>query len=145
MKATAAMVVLIAVLGAAAQDDAAKKDLARIQGTWTMHALEVNGTDVPAAKLESALLTVKGDRYEVKVKDRVVQAFQLTLHPNKDPKELDMTALDGANKDKVHKAIYTFENELFVFCRGLNPEYERPNQFATWPGTSYFVVKWKKK
>ena len=136
---------LFSFSAALAQDDAAKKDLERLQGTWIMHALEVNGIDVPADKLQSALLTVKGDRYEVKVKDRTTNVFELRLDPAKDPKEMDMTALEGANKDKVHKAIYKIENGLFVFCRGLNPEQERPKEFATWPDTNIFVVKWKKK
>jgi uncharacterized protein (TIGR03067 family) len=129
----------------AAQNDAAKKELELLQGTWTIHAMEVNGADVPAAKLESAVLTVKGDHYQVKVKDKVTNTFVLTLDPGKSPKEIDMLALEGGNKDKVHKAIYKIENGMFTFCRGLNAEQDRPNQFATWPDTNYFVVTWKKQ
>jgi uncharacterized protein (TIGR03067 family) len=129
----------------AAQNDAAKKDLESLQGTWLIHAMEVNGADVPAARLGSAVLTVKGDRYEVKVKDRVTNIFVLTLDPAKSPKEIDMLALEGGNKDKVHKGIYKIEGGMFIFCRGLNAEQQRPNQFATWPDTNYFVITWKKQ
>jgi len=132
-------------LTGAAQDDAAKKDLDMIQGTWLMEALEVNGMDVPAEKLKSAVLTIKGDRYELKLKDKVINVFTLTLHPNKTPKELDMTAQEGANKDKVHKGIYKIESGKLIFARGLEPEQERPKEFATWPGTNCFVVTWKKQ
>jgi uncharacterized protein (TIGR03067 family) len=129
----------------AAKKDAAKKDLGRLQGVWIMHAMEVNGMNVAPERLQSAVLTVKGDRYEVRVKDKVTNTFTLSLHPAKDPKELDMTALEGANKDKVHRAIYKIEQDTFTFCRGLAPDQERPNQFATWPETNYFVVTWKRK
>jgi uncharacterized protein (TIGR03067 family) len=133
------------LLTGAAQNDAAKKDLESIQGTWVMEALEVNGMDVAAEKLNGAVLTIKGDRYELKLKDKVINVFTLKLHPGKSPKELDMTAQEGANKDKVHRGIYKIENGKFIFARGLEPEQDRPTEFATWPGTNCFVVTWKKQ
>jgi len=128
-----------------AQDDAAKKDLKLLQGTWVMAALEVNGTDVPANKLEGTVLTIKDDRYVVKVKDKLVTTAIIVLDAKKDPKELNMTPQDGDKKDKLQKAIYKIEGDTFKLARGLNPEQERPRQFATWPDTNYFVVTWKKK
>ncbi len=138
-------VALISLVSAAAQDDAAKKDLKRLQGTWTMQALEVNGLNVAANSIQEAVLTIKDDRYELKLKDKVINTFTIALDTSKDPKELDMLLLEGANKNQVHKAIYKIDNDLFVFCRGLNPDQARPNQFATWPDTGYFVVTWKKQ
>jgi hypothetical protein len=46
--------------------------------------------------------------------------------------------------EKVYKGIYQVENDTFKMCRAGSPEKERPNQFATWPDTNYFVVTWKK-
>ena len=128
-----------------AQDDDAKKDLKLLQGAWVMAALEVNSVDVPANKLEGTELTITDDRYIVKVKDKLISTAVIELAAKKEPKELNMTPQDGANKDKLHKAIYKIEGDTFKMARGLNPEQERPNQFATWPNTNYFVVTWKKK
>jgi len=128
-----------------AQDDAAKKDLKLLQGTWVMAGLEVNGADVPANKLEGTVLTIKDDRYIIKIKDKVINEAIIELDPAKSPKELNMTPHEGSNKDKLHKAIYKIEGDTFKMARGLNPDQERPNQFATWPGTNYFVVTWKKQ
>ncbi|MCI0681267.1 MAG: TIGR03067 domain-containing protein [Gemmataceae bacterium] len=128
-----------------AQDDAAKKDLKALQGDWTIAALEVNGMDVPADKLEGTVLTVKDGRYTVKIKDKVINTALIELDPKKDPKELNMTPQEGANKDKLHKAIYKIEGDTFKMARGLNPDQDRPDQFATWPGTNCFVITWKKK
>jgi uncharacterized protein (TIGR03067 family) len=130
---------------AIAQDDAAKKDFKLLQGTWEMAGLEVNGMDVPATKLEGTVLTIKGDRYIVKIKDKVINEAIIELDPGKNPKELNMTPQEGSNKGKLHKAIYKVEGDTFKMARGLNPDQDRPNQFATWPGTNYFVVTWKKK
>jgi uncharacterized protein (TIGR03067 family) len=133
------------VAGAAStQDDAAKRDLKLLQGAWIMAALEVNGTEVPANKLEGTVLTIKENQYIVRVKDKLTTTAVMELDPAKNPKELNMTPQDGANKDKLHKGIYKIDGDTFKVARGLNPDQERPNQFATWPGTNYFVVTWKR-
>ncbi len=141
---TAGLFVLLGILGAEAQEDAVKKDLKALEGTWGMEALEVNGVDVPVSKLEGTEVTIKGDQYTLKIKDKVFKVV-LKLDPSKEPKEIDMTFLEGNNKEKLHKGIYRVEKDRFKVCRGLNPEQNRPNQFATWPNTNYFVVTWKRK
>jgi uncharacterized protein (TIGR03067 family) len=110
-----------------------------------MHGLEIDGKDVPASKLAGTTLTVKGDEYRTKVKDKEPPGFRLKLDPTRDPKTVDMIQKQGDGSEKVIKGIYTFENDMFKICRGLTPAQERPNQFATWPNTSYFVVTWKRK
>lgn len=125
-------------------NDVAKKDLDHFQGEWVIAALEVNGADVPADRLEGTVLTVKGDQYAVKVKDTTIRC-RITLDPNKDPKEIDMLFLDGANKDKTQKGIYRLKDESIQISRGLEPAQNRPRDFATWPDTNYFMVTWKKK
>src|SRR5688572_27399942 len=123
-------------------EDAVKKDLKAMEGNWVMAALEVNGRDVAVDKLGSSL-TIKGSDYVVTIKDKKF-AVAISLDPAKDPKEMNMLFQEGANKDKVHKAIYKIEKDTLFICRGLNPEHDRPREFATWPDTGYFVVRWKK-
>lgn len=135
--------VLLLVSGPGA-DDPAKKDLKFFEGSWTLAALEVNGKDVPAQNLEGTVLTIKGSDYKVALKNKTVIACVIKLNPTKSPKEIDMTFTDGPNKDKVHKGIYRFDGAKFQLARGLNPEQARPNQFATWPDTNYFVATWKR-
>ncbi len=138
------MVFLLSIRANASQDNAAEKDLKLLQGNWTMAALEVNGAEVPPNKLEGTVLTVKDNQYIIKVKDKLTTTALLELDPVKTPKELNMTPQDGPNKDKLHKGIYKIEGDTFKMARGLNPDQERPSQFATWPGTNYFVVTWKR-
>lgn len=110
-----------------------------------MHALEVNGKDVPQPKLENTILVIKGDDYRTKVKDKEPPGFRLRLDPSKNPKAVDMIKSTPGSPDEVIKGIYTFENDTLKICRGLAASQERPNQFATWPDTNYFVVTWKKQ
>lgn len=125
--------------------DKAKKDLERMQGTWTMQALEVNGKDVTAEKLQDTILIIKGDEYRTKIKGKEPLGFRLKLDPSKDPKAVEMIQIQPDGVEIAIKGIYTFENDSFKICRGLTPAQERPNQFATWPDTNYFVVTWKRQ
>jgi uncharacterized protein (TIGR03067 family) len=142
-----ALLLSIAVFAGPETSDEPNKaaaDLKKLQGQWTMAALEVNGEVVPPAKLEGTVLTIKDDTYKTDVKGKTT-ACKLTLDPGKDPKEIDMLFLDGVNKDMTQKGIYKFDGDTFQLARGISAEHERPRDFATWPGTNYFVVTWKKK
>ena len=143
---TRAVVLLVVLAGLLAQPqatDQAKKDLERLQGTWEMAALEVDGKDVGAAKIQDTTLTIKGDKYTVKVK-KSVNGCTIRLDPSKKPHAIDMIFSEPGNADKVHKGIYMIEGDTLKICRGLNADQERPEQFATWPNTGYFVVTWKR-
>ncbi len=124
--------------------EAAKKDLQRLQGTWVMAALEVDGKDVGVAKVEGTTLTIKGEQYGVKVKDKVHRCT-IRLDPKKDPPAIDMIFTEPGGGEKVHKGIYKIDGDTFRICRGLGADQERPGQLATWPNTGYFVVTWKKQ
>jgi len=136
---------LCLALAQPSNDDKAKKDLERLQGTWIMHALEINGKEVAPQQFQDTLLIVKANEYTTKVKDRMPPGFRLKLDPSKNPPAVDMIQTMPDGSEKVIKGIYKFENDTFKLCRGLTPEQERPNQFATWPDTNYFVVTWKKQ
>lgn len=135
--------VLLSCLPLAGFQDAAAEDLKKLQGSWELAALEVNGQDVPLEKLKGTTLTVKDFLYTVKIKDQVLEN-RIELDPSKSPKNLDLIPLEGANKDKIHKGIYKIDGDTFMMARGLAPEQDRPEQFATWPNTNYFVVTWKR-
>lgn len=136
---------LILALAQNSNEEKAKKDLQRMQGTWIMHALEINGKEVPAKQFEDTQLTIKADEYNTKVKDRTPPGFRLKLDPSKDPRAVDMIQTLPDGSQKTIKGIYKVENDTLVICRGLTEEQERPGQFATWPNTNYFVVTWKKQ
>jgi uncharacterized protein (TIGR03067 family) len=142
-KSIAVVAVVSLLLAQPDAQDAGKKDLQRLQGTWVMAALEVNGKDVGVDKVQGTTLTIKGDRYAVKVKDKVHECV-IRLNAKRDPPTIDMIFADAAG-DKTHKGIYEIKGDTFRICRGLGADQERPGQLATWPGTNYFVVTWKKQ
>jgi uncharacterized protein (TIGR03067 family) len=139
-----AVVACLGLHGVDAKDQAIKADLQKLQGTYKMASLEVDGKSVSEEKLKSSTLTIKGDKYIVKVNDQTYET-QMTLDPEKKPKTIDMKFLDGANKDKSTLGIYKIDGDTFTMCRGLNPGQTRPQDFGTWPDTNTFLVVWKKE
>jgi uncharacterized protein (TIGR03067 family) len=136
--------VFVAIATDDSKEDAVKKDLDKLQGTWKMASLEVGGKSVPADKLKNSTLTIKGDKYIINVNEKTYET-QMVLDPTQKPKTIDMKFLDGANKDKTALGSYKIDGETFTMCRALNPGQARPQDFGTWPNTNTFVVVWKKQ
>src|SRR5262245_20638186 len=134
--------VALVALAAGDPTNVANKDLKRLQGTWVMAALEVDGKLVPENKLGTTLI-VKGNKYTTRVKDKEFTTT-FTLHPAKSPPAIDMVFTEGDNKDKVLKGIYKIEGDTLKVCRGLSADKARPTQFGTWPNTGIFMVTWKR-
>ena len=126
------------------KDKAIKADLDKLQGTYKMVSLEVDGKAVPEAKLASSTLTIKGDKYIIKVNDKPYET-KMALDPEQMPKTIDMKFLDGDNKDKTALGIYKIDGDTFTMCRAFNPGQSRPRDFATQPDTNTFLVVWKKQ
>ena len=139
-----AAVTAMLFVAADTKDNDAKKELEKLQGTWYMAALEVEGQQVAEEKLQSAKLTIKGDKYTVTVKDTNHETV-ITLDPTKKPKTIDMVFTDGPNKDKIHRGIYELDGDTFKLCRAREPDDERPTEFASQPKSGIFVVTWKRQ
>jgi uncharacterized protein (TIGR03067 family) len=145
VQATAIIVLATALCVAADKPKAdAKKELDRLQGTWVMAALEVNGEEVPQKKLEGTTLVIKGDRYIVKVKDSIHETT-IKLDPSKDPRAIDTYFPNGTELPKLSKGVYELDGDTLKICRHQAPGGERPTQIGSWPDTNLFVVTWKRK
>jgi uncharacterized protein (TIGR03067 family) len=144
VKATATIVLAAALCAADKPKGDAKKELERLQGTWVMAALEVNGEEVPRKKLVGTTLVIKGDKYIVKVKDTTHETT-IKLDPTKDPKAIDMYFPDGPELPKLSKGVYELDGDTLRICRRQAPGGERPTQIGSWPDTNLFVVTWKRK
>jgi uncharacterized protein (TIGR03067 family) len=145
MTRTFVLLTLIALSSAApTQEDAIKKDLAELQGTWKISALEINGNQVAVENLASAQVVIKDNQYQVAI-GKEKYTVTITLDPSKNPKELDMMFNDGADKDRVARAIYKLDKDSFTLVRNLQVEQRRPSEFGSWPDTNVFMVTWKKQ
>ena len=91
--------VAIAVL-AAEDNDAVKKDLARLQGEWVMVSGSADGQPMPEEILKQMKRVCKGDEITVTMGDQLYLKAKITLDPSKKPKTIDYEMLDGFTKDR---------------------------------------------
>jgi len=129
---------------AAEPADEAKKELERLQGTWVMAGLEVNGEAVPEAKLQGTTLVIRGDKYIVKVKETTHETT-IAVDPAKKPKAIDMYLPNGTDAPKLSEGVYDLDGDTLRICRNQAAGEARPAQIGSWPNTNLFVVTWKRQ
>jgi uncharacterized protein (TIGR03067 family) len=126
-------------------EDAVKKELARLQGTWRVVEVEENGQKAPADKLRDAKLTVtvEGNKHTLKYGDKSVGPATITIDPTTKPKRYDMTDPEGPMKGQVLQGIYELEGDTWKFCQDKTGK-GRPTEFAGKAGSGWVLVIMKK-
>jgi uncharacterized protein (TIGR03067 family) len=134
----------IAMSQALADDDPAlKKDLAQLQGEWSMVSGVADGMEMPEAMRQTAQRVCKGEETTVMVGGQLIMKAKFTLDPAKKPKAIDYDVLDGPTKGMKHLGIYEFEGETVKFCFAA-PGGERPMEFVSKSGDRRTTSVWKR-
>jgi len=126
------LVVLIAnslMAGEPSKQDAFKKDLDAIQGTWKIVALEAGGKQAPAEIVAALKLTFKGDTLTFTPGEPGFSNYTYKLDPSTKPASFDMTHADGDHKGETQKGIYSLEGNHLKICLGKADS--RPKEFST--------------
>jgi uncharacterized protein (TIGR03067 family) len=139
MKRLAAAAVLFAgLVGATAAQDA-DKELKRLEGTYKVKSISKGGKAAPAEVLESVKeVSFKGDTMTIHVMDEGKKG-KIKVDPSKKPAHIDITPLDGPQKDETLKGIYKLEKDelTIVFAESG----DRPKDFkADGEGVMKLVV-----
>ncbi len=123
--------------------DAAKSDLKKLEGTWSMVSGEAKGEKLPESTVKSAKLTIVGDKHTVKVgEDTIIGTHK--LDPTTKPKSIDAIDTEGPLKGKMVFGIYKVEKCVFTVCFA-SPDKDRPKEFTTKSGTGELLHVWKLK
>jgi RNA polymerase sigma factor (sigma-70 family) len=122
------------------------KDLKKLQGTWEVTDMVNDGTTVPEENRKGLRLVVTKDRMTLGVADDPeARKFRFTLDPDKDPKALDLTSLNGVHKDKTTYGIYELDSDTLKICVPNDPERnERPTAFESKEGTARALITLKR-
>ena len=136
--------VLTALVAALSFETAlAQDDLSKLQGNWTMVSRECDGIFGSGREVKGGILSVEGNRYRSLLDGKSLSAV-FTLDPGCKPKAIDFKYAEGPRKGETVKGIYKFEGDLFVLCRALQVETERPRDFVTRAGSCSLTVVWKR-
>jgi uncharacterized protein (TIGR03067 family) len=140
------MLVAIGLLIAAdkPKKDDAKKEMKKLQGTWTIVAVEVNGAKMSDEdrKHVGIKMTLKGDKYSIEGGERTHKGT-FKVHPGKKPKTMDCIPDSGDLKDKTIQAIYKLDGSKLTICYDISCK-TRPGEFATKDKEGYVLIEYKK-
>lgn len=128
------------------KDDAAKKDLDKLQGTWKLVSYETGGNKAGEEDLAGSKMVIKGNKYAYTSADQDEEGT-MKLDPGAKPAAVDLKIESGNDKGKDQVGIYKLEGDTLTFCFAHPGEKERPKEFSGREGSSnlVFVLKREKK
>jgi len=143
MNQSSALLILALWFPGADPKDDAKKDLEKMQGTWTVQKLVRDGMEMPAEATTKMSIEISKNKMTVHAEGRPGEEAEVTLDPSAKPAQFDFTPTNATDK-KVRQGLYKFEGETLYLCwtRGGG---ERPKAFESKPDTMIVVFELKKK
>ena|SRR5712672_2219841 len=128
---------------ASAEDQAVKKDLALLQGEWSMVSGSADGQAMPADLAGKMKRICKGDEITVTMSGQVFFQAKITIDPSKQPKTIDYAMTEGSNQGKIQHGIYEVDGDTLKSCFG-GPDAERPADFTSKTGDHRTLSVWKR-
>ena len=138
----------VALVAADAPKDDAKKDLDKLQGTWTIAGATYDGADLPD-NLDSKLsFEIKGDQFALKGDEETVKAYKkitLKLEPSTKPRSVDFVVGQGSEKGNTVEGIYEITGpDEFKVAAKLDAK-ERPTEFKSPENSHIALITFKRQ
>ncbi|HXA51034.1 MAG TPA: TIGR03067 domain-containing protein [Candidatus Acidoferrum sp.] len=108
-------------------------DLDKLQGTWNVTALEMDGHEV--AVPGSACIVIAGDRFQSLGMGAVYEGT-VELNTRKKPKHFDLLFTEGPEAGNRSLGIYELKGDDWKLCLTVTGS-TRPTKFATSPGSGH--------
>ena len=118
--------------------DSVQTELAKLQGKWSVEAIEENGVKEPDEEAKRFQVTIKGTNFLVNV-DGKEESMTIKIDPEKSPKTIDMTPNYGDDKGKIVPGIYELDGNKLRIC--ACPKGDRPKKIASDKGMLILVLK----
>jgi uncharacterized protein (TIGR03067 family) len=144
MRLIISLIATIVLVGADAPADAVKKEMALLDGEWTMVSGERDGQPLPDAFVQSGKRVAKDGETTVTFGDMLLMKAKIKIDPSKKPKTIDYDVTDGSAKGKTVLGIYEIDGDTVKFCFAA-PDKERPTEFKSKEGSGHTLSFWKRK
>ncbi len=124
-------------------NEATKKDMAHLQGEWSLQSGIADGFPIPDTMVPNSKRVCKGAEVTATVGGQLVMRAKITIDPSKKPKTIDYDVIEGPTKGKKHFGIYELDGDTFKSCFGA-PGAERLTEFTSKPGDKRTSTVWKR-
>jgi uncharacterized protein (TIGR03067 family) len=146
MKTARTLFLFLLIAGGALQlctgaDDAAQKEIALLQGSWSMISGSADAQDMPPSMLKGMKRACVGDELTVTMSGQVFFKAKIKVDPSKNPKTIDYEMTEGVTKGKRQLGIYEIDGDTFK-SSFAKPDAERPADFK--PAEGRTVSVWKR-
>src|SRR3989442_15969705 len=128
----------------AEENEAVTKDMAQLQGEWSMVSGSADGQPMPDEMRKQMKRVCKGDETTTTMAGQLFIKARITIDPSRKPKTIDYQMTGGFTKGKKQLGIYEVDGDTFKSCFG-KPGAERPTDFTTNPGDGRTLSVWKRE
>lgn len=138
------------LVAAAVANGQEKKDLPKLDGTYLIVGLEVNGDKLSAELFDKSpeadrTIVIKGDKL-IASKGGKDDTITFKLDPTKTPAHITTTETKPDGKTETSYGIYKVEGDTLVICIIDNgKEADRPKEFKTSKDSKAMILTLKKK
>jgi uncharacterized protein (TIGR03067 family) len=141
-----AVLIALAAISSAWADEkkAVKKDLALLQGEWSMVSGSADGQPMPEEMRKQMKRVCKEDETTTTMGGRPYIKAKITIDPSKKPKTIDYDMTEGFTKGQKQLGIYEVDGHTFKSCFG-KPGAERPKDFESKAGDGRTLSVWKRE
>lgn len=143
MRTRVLLIALLMLVGTAGAEDAVNKDVAALEGEWTMVFGEADGMAMPEAMVKTGRRVAKGGETTISMGGRVYFKAKINVDATKKPKAIDYVMTEGPTKGKTHLGIYEVDGETVKFCFAA-PGKDRPAEFTAKEGSMRTLSVWKR-
>lgn len=127
------------------EEDAVKRELQALKGTWTLVSREADGKKLGEEELKGVVAT-RDEEGNVSVRrgDQVLYEANGKIDPTKKPKTVDVTYTAGPNKGQVLLGIYETDGDTHRVCIAQAGG-ARPTEFSAKAGSGQILVVYKRE
>jgi uncharacterized protein (TIGR03067 family) len=142
MRATILPIAVIVLVSAAGAQDG-KKEMALLEGEWSMVSGEANGLAMPKEMVEKGKRVAKDGETTISFSGQIYLKAKFTIDSSKTPKAIDYMMTEGPTKGKTHLGIYELDGDTVKFCFAA-PGKDRPTDFTANEGSQRTLSVWKR-
>lgn len=115
------------------------EEIEKLQGTWRIVALEVDGNKMEEVFFGGSKMVVAAGAFTA-VSMGAAYGGILAIDALNDPYKIDMIFTYGPHAGSRSLGIYRFEADTWVLCLGMAGT-ERPENFVTQPGSGHALER----